>query len=61
LLLVYGEDLRPYEKILKQMNVPYTEKIQFLTEAEHVHTSRGEYIEQAESLKLILGMDEEFD
>lgn len=60
LLIVYGDDLTPYENILKARNVPQDEKIKFLTEAEHVHSSRGEYIKQFVNFQSVLGLDSRY-
>ena len=57
LLIVYGKDLQPYEKILKTGRVPCREDIRFITEAEHVHSTCERYVEQFDELKMRLGMD----
>ncbi|MCL2304692.1 MAG: hypothetical protein FWC43_05055 [Planctomycetaceae bacterium] len=57
LLIVYGENLKPFERIFERQNVKRNEKIRFLTEAEHVHSSRGEYMDQFHTLQNLLGMD----
>ena len=57
LLIVYGENLKPFERIFERQNVKRNESIRFLTEAEHVHSSRGEYVNQFQELQTLLGMD----
>ena len=57
LLIVYGENLKPFERILEQQNVRRNENIRFLTEAEHVHSSRSEYADLFQTLQTLLGMD----
>jgi hypothetical protein len=57
LLIVYGQDLRPYENALVDCCVPCREDMKFITEAEHVHSSTERYAEEFEELKLQLGMD----
>jgi hypothetical protein len=57
LLIVYGKELRPYEKILQLSRVPCREDMRFITEAEHVHSTCERYVEQFEELKMRLGMD----
>jgi hypothetical protein len=57
LLIIYGESLRSYEQILDSYGVGCAGDLQFITEAEHVHSSSEEYIEQFEELKMRLGMD----
>ncbi|HOA52303.1 MAG TPA: hypothetical protein PKI05_08595 [Thermogutta sp.] len=58
LLICYGSDLRPFERILKSHGIPNNEQIRFITEAEHVHSSTEHYSRRFEELKTYLGMDE---
>ena len=57
LLIVYGEALQDYERILGSFGVPADDEIKFITEAEHVHSSSEEYQHQFEELKMRLGID----
>jgi hypothetical protein len=57
LLIVYGHELRAYERILDRSRVVCDENLKFITEAEHVHSSSDEYARQFEELKMRLGMD----
>ena len=57
LLIVYGHELRAYERILERSRVGCDENLKFITEAEHVHSSSDEYARQFEELKMRLGMD----
>lgn len=57
LLIVYGENLKPFENIFEQKKIPLNEQIRFLTEAEHVHSSKGQYVDQFHALQGVLGMD----
>ncbi len=57
LLIVYGEQLGPFEEILRGRNVACDEQLKFITEAEHVHSSSDEYTRQFDELKTRLGMD----
>ena len=56
-MIVYGEQLERYERILGAYGVPSDDQIKFITEAEHVHSSSEEYVQQFEELKMRLGMD----
>jgi len=56
-LIVYGKELRPYEGVLIDAGLNCREKMQFVSEAEHVHTTNDEYIERFEELKMRLGID----
>lgn len=57
LLIVYGQKLTPYEGILIDQHIDCDEQMRFITEAEHVHSTTDDYIEQFEELKMRLGMD----
>lgn len=57
LMIVYGSDLRPYEGILIDNYVDCREEMKFITEAEHVHSTTDEFIQEFEELKMRLGMD----
>ncbi|NLF08954.1 MAG: hypothetical protein GX594_13385 [Pirellulaceae bacterium] len=60
LLIVYGEQLRPFENILRDHKVECNDEIRFITEAEHVHSSSDQYARQFDELKTRLGMDGEY-
>ena len=60
LLIVYGEDLGAYEGILRDRSVPCDDRMRFLTEAEHVHSSKDAYIQRFDELKTVLGMDTDY-
>jgi hypothetical protein len=60
LLIVYGRDLRDYERILSEQCVPCREQMRFITEAEHVHSTNDAYISQFEELKLRLGIESDY-
>ena len=57
LLIVYGEDLTPFEDIFRSHRVNCRDQMKFITEAEHVHSSSDKYFQQFEELKMQLGMD----
>ena len=57
LLIVYGDQLGPFEEILGQRNIECDDQLKFITEAEHVHSSSDQYARQFEELKTRLGMD----
>jgi hypothetical protein len=58
LLIVYGKDLKDYERVFNESCVPCREDMRFITEAEHVHSTCERYVEEFEQLKMRLGMDE---
>lgn len=60
LLIVYGKPLRRYESILQSSGVYCNKDIKFVTEAEHVHSSKERYAEQFEELKIRLGVEGTF-
>ena len=57
LLIVYGNNLVAYEAAFADRCVPCDDKMKFITEAEHVHSSSDTYFQQFEELKIRLGMD----
>jgi hypothetical protein len=58
LLIVYGNDLTRFEAVLGLHDVPCMEDMQFITEAEHIHSSCDRYMQQFGKLCVALGMDE---
>ena len=57
MLIVYGEPLESFEEIFRSRNVPHTQGMKFITEAEHVHSSSERFSRAFEELKVNLGMD----
>jgi len=60
LLIVYGDQLREYENILRRHSVGCDEQVRFITEAEHVHSSSDVYAQQFDELRTRLGMDGDY-
>ena len=58
LLIMYGADLSAFETLLAQYDIERNEEIQFITEAEHVHSSSDELSQKFEELKYRLGIDD---
>ncbi|HZZ27416.1 MAG TPA: hypothetical protein VFE46_05350 [Pirellulales bacterium] len=61
LLIAYGQDLGPFEEVLRHRGVLCNDQMKFITEAEHVHSSSEQYQSLFEELKTRLGMDSMFD
>ena len=57
ILIVYGKQLTEYEGILIDSGLNCREEMKFVTEAEHIHSTNEDYIEQFEALKMRLGID----
>ena len=57
LLIVYGSPLEPFEHLFEQHDVYCNEQLNFITEAEHVHSSNEKYRDQFNQLRTDLGMD----
>ncbi len=57
LLIVYGNRLDDFESIYRDHQVRCDDKLKFITEAEHVHSSSDRYAQQFDELKTRLGMD----
>ena len=58
LLIMYGQDLSQFERILFDCRVDRAEDMKFITEAEHVHSSSDEFSHQFEQMKYRLGLDD---
>ena len=59
LLIVYGDPLKEFEQTLIAGDVYPDDDIQFVTEAEHVHSSSEKMFRKFNMLKNRLGMDSE--
>ena len=57
MLIVYGKPLERFEAVLETNEVLCDDKMRFITEAEHVHSSSDTYQRQFEELTTRLGMD----
>lgn len=57
LLIVYGDQLEPFEEILCCREIGCDDQLKFITEAEHVHSSSDHYAREFDELKTRLGMD----
>jgi hypothetical protein len=57
LIIVYGNDLAPYERILSDSGIPCRDDMRFITEAEHVHSTSERFVQEFEEMKMRLGMD----
>lgn len=60
LLIAYGKDLTAYERALQENGLERREEMRFITEAEHVHSTNDEFIQQFEELKFRLGIETNF-
>ena len=61
LLIIYGQELKKYERILDSYSIERDEELKFITEAEHVHSSSDTYASEFEELRTRLGMDAVYD
>lgn len=59
LLIVYGDPLGYFESVLRKRDILCNDQLQFITEAEHVHSSNDQYGDVFEELQMRLGMDSE--
>jgi len=57
LLIIYGKKLTSYESVLIDAGLNCREEMQFITEAEHIHSTNDEFIGLFEQLKTRLGID----
>ena len=58
LLIMYGHENGRFENVLHDYGIHCREDIKFITEAEHVHSSTDEFVQQFEQLKFRLGIDD---
>jgi len=59
LLIVYGQDLWPFEEVLSDYNLRCSDDLRFITEAEHVHSSSDDFSERFQEMTYRLGVDDE--
>jgi hypothetical protein len=59
LVIAYGKPLDRFEEILKSYGLVRDDKMRFITEAEHVHSSNDKLFDQFDELRMRLGMDAE--
>lgn len=59
LLIVYGQDLWPFEEVLSDYNLRCSDDLRFITEAEHIHSSSEEFSERFQELTYRLGVEDE--
>lgn len=57
LLIMYGQDLAEFEEVVAGHGLRRDDELKFITEAEHVHSSREEFAEEVEELKYRLGVE----
>lgn len=57
ILLVYGNPLDRFEEILESYGVPRRDDVQFITEAEHVHSSRDEFSDSFDLFRTRIGAE----
>jgi hypothetical protein len=60
LLIVYGNKLDEYERIFDTRRMSCDDKMKFITEAEHVHSSSEHYRDEFEQLRTRLGIDSNY-
>jgi hypothetical protein len=60
LLIAYGQPLDPFEQLMIASDVYPSPDIQFITEAEHVHSSSERFVREFDILKSRLGMDQDY-
>jgi hypothetical protein len=58
LLVVYAQDLKPFERVLRRAGVGRNDQIKFLTEGEHLHSTEPQHAEVFEQFCLRLGVEE---
>ena len=59
MLIVYAEKLSAFERIFIERGIVCDERMRFLTEAEHIHSTKDEFIDLFQQFQTMLGIDEE--
>ena len=57
LLFVYAYDVSPYEEVLVSRGLARDDNLKLISEAEHLHLTEEDFIEQFDQLKLRLGVE----
>jgi hypothetical protein len=57
LLIMYGQNLDEFEEVIAGYGLRRDDSLKFITEAEHVHSSRDEFAQETEELKYRLGVE----
>jgi len=60
LLIVYSNEIAPFEEVMHDRDIYHRPDMKFITEAEHVHSSSQSYQQQFQELCFRLGMDESY-
>ncbi|WP_237227720.1 hypothetical protein [Rubinisphaera sp. JC750] len=58
LIIMYGQNLDPFEAILREHGLDRRDGIKFITEAEHIHSSTLEYADTFEDLCYRIGIEQ---
>jgi hypothetical protein len=58
LLVVYAQDLEPFERVLRQAGVPRDDHLKLISEGEHLHSTEPEYCAAFEQLCYRMGIGE---
>jgi hypothetical protein len=58
LLVVYADNLRPFERIVKKHGVPHFDNLKLITEGEHLHNTTTAHMDEFEQLSYRLGVGE---
>ncbi len=61
LLIVYAQQLEPFQDVFHRHDVFRNDQMSFITEAEHIHSSAPRYYEQFLELAMRLGIEADYD
>jgi len=59
MLVLYGQDLTPFEEVYAARYVYQKDDMEFITDAEHIHSTHEHFLPKFDELKIRLGMDSE--
>jgi len=60
LLIVYGNELDEFEAVFRASGIARDERMKFITEGEHVHSSSDRFAGTFNEFRMRLGMDEDY-
>jgi hypothetical protein len=61
LLVIYAADLKPFSRVMKEYHIQRDDKLKFITEGEHLHSSDPNHREQFEQFCHRLGVGKAFE
>lgn len=58
LLFVYAKNIRPFERVLRSHGLERDDKLQLISEGEHLHLTEERFLDQFSEMKMRLGVED---